>query len=205
MPRRCAILAGVPVAEPAVIRLREARINALVGAPIPLPEVKKFLGDLGFQVSPGADAHTLDVATPSFRPDIGGEADLIEEIVRVRGLDVVPTHLTAIRPQAPRATLVLENKRHAAVVASVKERFGAVLRAWNHAAAIARLSGEVRRSTRSAMMARPLLLRRSPHGTSQPARAGSSQRPLSPLRRDAALLSGLPGRTCGHVGRQPPR
>ncbi len=47
------ILAGIPVAAPAVTRLREARINALVGAPIPLAEAKKILGDLGFQVSPG--------------------------------------------------------------------------------------------------------------------------------------------------------
>ena len=47
----------------------------LVGAPIPLPEVKKILDDLGFQVTPGADAHTLDVATPTFRPDIGGDRD----------------------------------------------------------------------------------------------------------------------------------
>ena len=116
------ILAGVPVAEPAVIRLREARINALVGAPIPLAEAKKILGDLGFQISPGPDAHTLDVATPTYRPDIGGEADLIEEIVRVRGLDHVPTHLAAIRPQAPRATMVLENKvRQAAIEVGLSE------------------------------------------------------------------------------------
>ena len=116
------ILAGVPVAAPAVIRLREARINALVGAPIPLAEAKKILGDLGFQISTGPDAHTLDVATPTHRPDIGGEADLIEEIVRVRGLDVVPTHLAAIRPQAPRATLVLENKvRQAAIEVGLYE------------------------------------------------------------------------------------
>ena len=116
------ILAGVPVAEPAVIRLREARINALVGATIPLADAKKILTNLGFQVSPGADAHELDVATPTHRPDIGGEADLIEEIVRVRGLDSVPTRLAAIRPQEPRATLVLENKiRQAAVEVGLSE------------------------------------------------------------------------------------
>ena len=102
------ILAGVPVAVSAPIRLREARLNALVGAPIPFAEAKKILVDLGFEASPGADAHELLVTAPTHRPDIAGEADLIEEVVRVRGLDSVPNQLPAIKPQAPRSTLALE-------------------------------------------------------------------------------------------------
>ncbi len=118
------ILAGVPVAVPAPIRLREARINALVGAPIPFAEAKKILVDLGFEVAPSldADAHEVVVTTPTHRPDIAGEADLIEEIVRVRGLDSVPNKLPAIQPQAPRSTLVLENLiRRAAVEVGLSE------------------------------------------------------------------------------------
>ena len=116
------ILAGVPVAVPAPIVLREARINALVGVTIPFAEAKKILTDLGFEASPGASSRELVVTTPTFRPDIGGEADLIEEIVRVRGLDSVPTRLPAIKPQAPRATLLLENKvRKAAIEVGLSE------------------------------------------------------------------------------------
>ena len=116
------ILAGIPVANPAPIVLREARLNALVGAPVPFAEAKKILTDLGFETSPGATARELVVIAPTFRPDIAGEADLIEEVVRVRGLDSVPTRLPAIKPQATRSTLVLENKvRKAAVEVGLSE------------------------------------------------------------------------------------
>jgi phenylalanyl-tRNA synthetase beta chain len=116
------ILAGVPIAASAPIVLREARLNALVGVTIPFAEAKKILADLGFEVTPGATAHEASVGTPTHRPDIAGEADLIEEIVRVRSLDSVPNKLPAIRPQAPRSTLVLENLiRRAAVEVGLSE------------------------------------------------------------------------------------
>jgi phenylalanyl-tRNA synthetase beta chain len=35
-------------------------------------------------------AERFDCAVPSWRPDIGGEADLVEEICRIVGLDKVP-------------------------------------------------------------------------------------------------------------------
>ena len=116
------ILAGVSIAAPAPIVLRSARLDAVVGAPIPFAEAKTILVHLGFEASPGATAHELVVITPTHRPDIGGEADLIEEIVRVRGLDAVPTTLPAIRPQAPRSTMILENKvRKAAIEVGLSE------------------------------------------------------------------------------------
>ncbi|MFT3776564.1 MAG: phenylalanine--tRNA ligase subunit beta [Minicystis sp.] len=97
------ILAGVPVAQPAPIRLRGARMDALVGAPVPLDEAVQILERLGFTVS-GKSGDEATVTPPTHRPDIAGEADLVDEIVRVRGLDRIPTVLPAIRPQPPRTT-----------------------------------------------------------------------------------------------------
>ena len=119
------ILAGVPVATAAPIRLRSARLDALVGAPVPFAEATGILEALGFHVSNAPAAPTAPAALvtpPTHRPDIAGEADLIDEIVRVRGLDKVPTVLPAIRPQAPRQTGVTEGRvRRAAIEVGLSE------------------------------------------------------------------------------------
>ncbi|MEL6372571.1 MAG: phenylalanine--tRNA ligase subunit beta [Pseudomonadota bacterium] len=52
-------------------------------------QIKSTLKALGFGVSGKGDALTVDV--PSWRPDIDGQADLVEEVVRIAGLDNVPS------------------------------------------------------------------------------------------------------------------
>lgn len=121
-----AILAGVPVAEPPVFPLRGRRMREMLGVPVPFSEATRILGRLGFTVrshrGEEGDEAVAEVVVPTHRPDIMGEADLIEEVLRVRGLDSVPTVLPPIRPQPPRATLVLENRvRRAAVEVGLSE------------------------------------------------------------------------------------
>jgi phenylalanyl-tRNA synthetase beta chain len=120
------IIAGVAPAEPPTITLRHPRMTALLGLDISLTEATRTLTRLGFTVRPPRQdetgAATIDVLPPSHRPDIKLEADLIEEVVRVRGLDDVPTVLPAIRPQRPRPTLLLEGLlRRAAVEVGLSE------------------------------------------------------------------------------------
>ncbi|MHA1568246.1 MAG: phenylalanine--tRNA ligase subunit beta, partial [Alphaproteobacteria bacterium] len=70
------------------LTLRLARTHALGGLDLPEADARRILDDLGF--APEGDAAALTVTVPSWRPDIDGEADLVEEVVRVAGYDAVP-------------------------------------------------------------------------------------------------------------------
>ncbi|MDQ7079635.1 MAG: phenylalanine--tRNA ligase subunit beta [Paracoccaceae bacterium] len=62
-------------------RLDPARVRSLVGMEIAEDEQVKTLRALGFDV-----ADDMTVTPPSWRPDVQGEADLVEEIARVASL-----------------------------------------------------------------------------------------------------------------------
>ena len=69
-----------------------------VGVNISLAEQQEILTRLGFVVKNAAN--TLSVSPPSWRPDIEGAVDLVEEIIRIKGLEhieAIPLHrLTAV-------------------------------------------------------------------------------------------------------------
>jgi phenylalanyl-tRNA synthetase beta chain len=67
--------------------LRADRVKGLTGIDVPARETADILGRLGFKVA-GSGAWTASV--PSWRPDIVGEADLVEEVTRVHGFDHIP-------------------------------------------------------------------------------------------------------------------
>jgi len=68
--------------------LRNDRVARLAGVDIPKEEQHHILSDLGFTLEP-ANGGVIATA-PTWRPDIDGEADLVEEIVRIYGIDRVP-------------------------------------------------------------------------------------------------------------------
>lgn len=71
------------------------RVESLVGMQIDRDEQVRILTALGFSASGSGD--TLEVWVPSWRRDVHGEADLVEEVARV-------TSLTGLKPQPlPRA------------------------------------------------------------------------------------------------------
>jgi phenylalanyl-tRNA synthetase beta chain len=63
-------------------------VPRLAGLDVGLTEVKRVLGHLGFFVA--GTSEKVKVAVPSWRPDVEGKADLVEEIVRIVGVDRVP-------------------------------------------------------------------------------------------------------------------
>ncbi len=68
--------------------LRADRVKTLTAIDVPAKQTADILSKLGFGVT-GAGPWTASV--PSWRPDIVGEADLVEEVTRVFGFDHIPT------------------------------------------------------------------------------------------------------------------
>jgi phenylalanyl-tRNA synthetase beta chain len=68
--------------------LRADRVKTLTGIDVPDADTASILKKLGFEVN-GSGPWTA--AVPSWRPDIVGEADLVEEVTRVFGFDRIPT------------------------------------------------------------------------------------------------------------------
>ena len=66
--------------------LREVR--RLAGIEVSLAEIRHVLHRLGFFVA--GQGGTVKVAPPSWRPDIEGKADIVEEVVRILGVDRIP-------------------------------------------------------------------------------------------------------------------
>src|SRR6266581_2569197 len=89
---------AVPRAKRTLL-LRPARVRAVLGVDLPPPRAEAILSGLGFRVEPGTDAEqaaepnerkSISVEVPSWRGDVGREADLIEEVGRHFGLDKIP-------------------------------------------------------------------------------------------------------------------
>jgi len=67
-----------------------AEVERLTGLELESSEMTTILEDLGFELADIAgNAGEAVIKTPSHRPDIEGKADLVEEIVRIAGLDRV--------------------------------------------------------------------------------------------------------------------
>ncbi len=82
------VVVGKAFGDDRVIDFPLAEVRRLAGIDVPFPEVKRILGHLGFMVA--GSGPVVKVAVPSWRTDVHGKADIVEEIVRIVGVDMVP-------------------------------------------------------------------------------------------------------------------
>jgi phenylalanyl-tRNA synthetase beta chain len=103
---------GGPGPPAKLIHLREHRVTELLGRAIPRPRQAEILRALEFEVqeAPGG----LDVLVPAFRRnDVTREADLVEEVARIDGLEKLPATLPARRGSAGRLSTEQRLRRRA--------------------------------------------------------------------------------------------
>jgi phenylalanyl-tRNA synthetase beta chain len=82
------VVVGNAFGEDRVIDFPLHEVKRLAAIDVPLVEMKRILGHLGFMVA--GNGPIVKVAVPSWRTDVHGKADIVEEIVRIVGVDKVP-------------------------------------------------------------------------------------------------------------------
>ncbi|HVZ03286.1 phenylalanine--tRNA ligase subunit beta [Hyphomicrobium sp.] len=102
-------VAGKEPIENRVISFDFARVEKLTGIKLPDAEIAKILQALGFTVEGKPTAAKISV--PTWRPDVHGPADLVEEVVRIAGLDLIPATPLPRLHGVTRAVLTEKQKR----------------------------------------------------------------------------------------------
>ncbi len=106
---------GGPGPAAQTIRLRDARLNGLLGLQIPRARSAELLTALEFTTADAPTGDGLDVTVPAFRRgDVTREADLIEEVARLGALADLPATLPPRRGASGRLTARQRLRRAAA-------------------------------------------------------------------------------------------
>ncbi|PBC22799.1 MULTISPECIES: phenylalanine--tRNA ligase subunit beta [unclassified Mesorhizobium] len=80
--------------KPKIVSFPLSEVTRLTGIEVPEAESLDILSRLGFK--PQGSGDVVDVAVPSWRPDVDGKADLVEEVMRIHGVDnIAPQPLGA--------------------------------------------------------------------------------------------------------------
>lgn len=83
------VVAGDPTPKEVIIDFPLSEVTRLAGLKLSLTQVRRTLEKLGFFAAGQGDR--VKVAAPSWRPDVHGRADIVEELVRIVGVDQVPS------------------------------------------------------------------------------------------------------------------
>ena len=111
---------GQPPVEEAIVMFDFGRTKALGGIDVPEKEQKEILESLGFGVNGN------EIKIPTWRRDVEGPSDLVEEIARIHGYDRVPSipldrQPGVARPTATRSQLLERKARRTAAARGFDE------------------------------------------------------------------------------------
>ncbi len=95
------------------IELRYDRVATLGGVEVSHTRQNEILERLGFDLSPSDEG--VSASVPPWRPDIEGEADLVEEITRIYGFDSIPP-VSLTRDAALPSVAITPEQRRASIV-----------------------------------------------------------------------------------------
>ncbi|NBJ11749.1 phenylalanine--tRNA ligase subunit beta [Microvirga arsenatis] len=105
-----AVIAGKVPEDKRVIEFPWSEVPRLSGLDVPPAEAEATLKKLGFSVQ--GSGERVSVTPPSWRPDVEGKADLVEEVVRIAGLDrIEPKPLPRLEDAVAKPILTLIQKR----------------------------------------------------------------------------------------------
>ncbi len=106
-------ISGEDVFPDTTIDFPLSEVRRLTGLELPAGRIEEILTRLGFAVS--GSGTTRQVKVPSWRPDVTMKADLVEEVMRMVGVDNVPVEpLRRLTQVAPRMLTTIQNRRRLA-------------------------------------------------------------------------------------------
>lgn len=101
-------IAGEENYQPVTTYIRPERLKNFIGIEVSAAKIVEILQRLGFETK--EDGDKIWATTPTWRGDIEGEHDLVEEVVRMIGLDSVPAESMS-KAYFPEQTLKPEQRR----------------------------------------------------------------------------------------------
>ncbi|MGB3335641.1 MAG: phenylalanine--tRNA ligase subunit beta [Devosia sp.] len=106
-------ISGDDVFPDTVVEFPLTEVKRLTGLSVEPMIVTAILSRLGFEMTGKGDSFTVKV--PSWRPDVTQKADLVEEVMRMVGVDNVPVEpLPRLNHVAPRMLTNIQNRRRIA-------------------------------------------------------------------------------------------
>jgi phenylalanyl-tRNA synthetase beta chain len=99
------VVAGEAPAPPGPITFDRAYVKKLSGLDVPHGRIDALLTDLGFAVEGD------HVTPPTWRRDVGGKADLVEEVARIAGFDALPAEPLPPIARPPGGVLTVRQTR----------------------------------------------------------------------------------------------
>jgi len=146
------VVAGSEDCAVRVAYLRPSRMKDFAGLDVPADRIVDILNKLGFKTSVEADGR-IKAVSPTWRGDIEGEHDLVEEVVRMIGLDKIPAE-SLPHDNFPKPTLTPAQRRTVTVRHELADRGMLETVTWSFTDS--RLAGDYRRSDDVVLLMNPI-------------------------------------------------